>query len=116
MPELILCLLPLPIIIAFAILYLKARRKRTLPKTELWQLAITGTLLSALVGFLAFLGSLLLGIINTPKWPFSSEGAPAWVDPLTRISPFIGIAIFLSCSLLLWRFLRKKIPHSASPN
>ena len=97
-----------------AILFLlrQTRRQSTLSKRAIWGLAIAGTLASILAGLLWFVVSLIIAISNTPHWPNSGQGAPIWVNPLFEQAAPGGIIISLTSFFFLWRFLRRRMPHS----
>lgn len=104
----LLCTLVLAALVTFAILIRKAREDISISKSHFWILGISGTILCILAGFLWFVGSVILCIMNTPKWPFSNEGAPAWVDPVAYLSIPGGIFISTLLLVIFWRFLRRK--------
>lgn len=110
------CTLLLAALIAFVFQIKRLRTKPTLTRGQICFLAIAGILLSLIAGFLWFLASLALAIMNTPKWPYSNEGAPAWVDPLGYQAIPVGTLISILCLILLWRFLKRRTSSIQKPS
>ncbi len=111
-----ICALLIGILLVFAIEIGRLRKQPFLTTIQVWLLAFTGTLLCMTAGFIWFAGSLILGIMNSPKWPFSDEGAPSWVDPVFDQAIPVGVLISLSLLFFLFRFLRHRLPPPVPQN